>query len=158
MAIDPNSFIGKYGVRSISYAVGIGLALLIVLVGISSCTTTVKNTDIGIVVNNITSNITIYENGGMVLHLPFGLSTVYPVDKSQRLLKLTREVKTSEHPDGEQVRIKTSDGSNVEADVEIVFQIDPKQAYIAFRELEEEKHVNADSEPTYGARKSPTSS
>src|SRR6185295_9021099 len=97
--------------------------------------TTVKNTDVGVVVNNITGTISTYENGGMVLHLPFGLSSVYHVDKSQRNMRLARDVRTPEHPEGEQVKIKTNDGSNVESDVDIVFQVDVKNAYIAYREL-----------------------
>lgn len=138
------SFIAKYGVRSISYAVGIGLSVLLVLIAIGSCATTVKNTDVGIVVNNITGNMTTYENGGMVLHLPFGLSTVNHVDKSPRNVFLSRNVTSEEHPDGEQVKIKTSDGSNVEADIEVVFQIDVKRPFIAYRELVENSEVNAD--------------
>lgn len=148
MAIDANSFIAKYGVRSISYAVGIGLGVILLLVAVGSCATTVKNTDVGIVVNNITGTITPYENGGMVLHLPFGLSTVNHVDKATRNMFLTRAVKTEEHPDGEQVKIKTSDGSNVEADIELVYQIDVKRAFIAYRELVENSEVNADDNTT----------
>lgn len=142
------SFIAKYGMRSISYAVGLGLGALLLLAGISSCATTVKNTDVGIVVNNITGAITLYENGGMVLHLPFGLSTVEHVDKAPRNIFLKRSIATAEHPDGDQVKIKTSDGSNVEADIEVVFQIDVKRAFIAYRELVENSDVNSDDNTT----------
>lgn len=135
MALEGNSFIAKYGMRTISYVVGFGLALVLILIAVSTSATTVKNTDVGIVFNNITGNHTIYENGGMVMHLPFWLSTVYSIDKSQRNLHMTRAVKTEEHPSGEHVMIKTNDGSNVEADVEIVYQIDVRNAYIAYREL-----------------------
>ncbi len=134
MAMDAGSFVAKYGARTISYAVGIGLAVMLVLIGLSTCATTVKNTEVGIVVNNVTSTMSTYENGGMVLHLPFGLSTVYHLDKSPRLLKF--------FPPNDQVLIKTSDGTNVRADVELMYQIDVKQAYLAFRELEEDKTVN----------------
>src|SRR4029079_1914143 len=98
MAFEGNSFIAKYGVRTISYVAGFGLALVLLLIAISTMTDTVSNTDVGIVINNITGNPTIYENGGVVVHLPFGLSKVYTIDKSQRNLHLTRAIKTEEHP------------------------------------------------------------
>jgi regulator of protease activity HflC (stomatin/prohibitin superfamily) len=137
MANDPNSFVGKYGTRTLSYVIGIGFAVLLVLLALGSCATSVENTDVGIVVNNITGTITLYENGGMVLHLPFGLSSVYRVPKQQFSLRLARDVTTQEHPQGDQVKIKTNDGSNVEADVEVVYQIDVKDAFKAYRELVE---------------------
>ena len=138
MALDSGrSFVAKYGVKTISYAMGIGFALLLLLMALGSMATTVDNTEVGIAVNNVTGTITTYKNGGMVTHLPFGITTVYRVDKSQRSMRLTRDTRTPEHPDGEQVRIKTSDGSNVEAEIEVVFQIDVENAYIAYRELME---------------------
>ena len=144
MALDSGrSFVAKYGVKTISYAMGIGFALLLLLMALGSMATTVDNTEVGIAVNNVTGTITTYKNGGMVTHLPFGITTVYRVDKSQRSMRLTRDTRTAEHPDGEQVRIKTSDGSNVEAEIEVVFQIDVENAYIAYRELMENAEASS---------------
>jgi hypothetical protein len=145
------SFIAKYGMRTISYAVGIGFGVLLLLVAVGSCATTVENTDVGIVVNNITGVKTEVINGGMVLHLPFGLSTVYKISKSPRHMRLAKDVITHEHPEGEQVRIKTSDGTNVEADIDVIYQIDANNAYIAFRELEESEASNMMTGRTLGS-------
>ncbi|HLX61737.1 MAG TPA: SPFH domain-containing protein [Planctomycetota bacterium] len=146
MPIDSKSFIEKYGARTISYAVGIGLGVLLLLIAASTCAHSVKNTEIAIIVNNITGNITTYDNGGMVIHLPFGLSSVELIDKKPMSMRLARDVKTKEHPEGDQVKVKTNDGSNVEVDIEIIYQIDIKNAYIAYRELVENKTVNAGDE------------
>src|SRR5438046_2214762 len=133
MPIDASSFMAKYGARTISYAVGIGLGVLLLILALGSCATTIENTDVGIVINNITGTRTEYINGGMVLHLPFGLSSVYKISKAPRHMRLARDVTTKEHPEGEFVRIKTKDGSNVDADIDVVYQIDVTNAYIAFR-------------------------
>src|SRR5438132_4649412 len=120
---DSESFWAKYGARTIIFVVGVGLFVVLALAALGSCATMVPNTEVAIVVNNITGGISLLENGGMVLHLPFGLSSVYKIDKSQRVLSLTQGHRTKEHPQGDEVNIKTNDGSNVEMDVEIVFQI-----------------------------------
>ena len=136
-----DSFWAKYGFRSIAYIVGIGLFVLLALAAAGSCATTAKNTEVAIIVNNVTGSISLLENGGMVLHLPFGLSSVYIVDKSQRVLSLTKASRTPEHPQGDQVNIKTNDGSNVEIDMEVVYQIKSSRAADAYRELGNEKNI-----------------
>jgi hypothetical protein len=89
-----SGFWEKYGGRIVAYCVVAGLLIVIFFCGIGSCATMVKNTDVAIIVNNITGGKSILENGGMVIHLPFGLSSVYSIDKSQRVLYLTHAHKT----------------------------------------------------------------
>jgi regulator of protease activity HflC (stomatin/prohibitin superfamily) len=136
-----DSFWSRYGTRTISIVISVGLLVIIALAGMGSCATLVNNTEVGIVVNNITGKVSLLENGGMVLHLPFGLSSVYKIDKSQRVLSLTRAHRTKEHPQGDEVNIKTNDGSNVEMDVEVVFQIKVSEADRAYRELGREDNI-----------------
>src|SRR5438132_6681459 len=102
-----SSFWAKYGARTIIYAACLGLFVILVLVGAGSTATVVNNTEVAIVVNNITGSISQLENGGMVMHLPFGLTSVYKIDKSQRMLRLTRDSHSKEHPGGEEINIKT---------------------------------------------------
>lgn len=138
-----DSFWRKYGARAIVYMVGLGLFVVLAIAGLGSCATTAKNTEIAIVVNNITGRFSTLDNGGMVLHLPFGLSSVYKIDKSQRVLYLTKDSKhrDKEHPKGDQINIKTNDGSNVEMDVEVVYHITPENAREAYRELGDEENI-----------------
>ncbi len=139
------SFWAKYGARTIIYVTCLGLFVILVLAGAGSTATVVNNTEVAIVVNNITGSVSELQNGGMVVHLPFGLTSVYKIDKSQRLLRLTREEHTAEHPNGEQINIKTNDGCNLDLDIEIVYQIIPAQAFVAYRELvEESREQNLD--------------
>ena len=151
MPLESNSFIAKYGVRSISYAIGTGLAILLILIAIGSSADTVDNTDVGIVVNNITGTQTEIINGGMVFHLPFGLSSVYRISKKPRHMRLAKDAVSKDRPDSEQVRIKTSDGSNVEADIDVVYKVDVTNAYIAYRELEESEATNTEAGSSLGA-------
>ena len=138
MAFQPaGSFWAKYGARTVIYVACLGLFVILVLVGAGSTATVVNNTEVAIVVNNITGGISQLENGGMVMHLPFGLTSVYKIDKSQRMLRLTRDERSKEHPGGEEINIKTNDGCNLEIDVEVVYQIIPAQADVAYRELVE---------------------
>jgi regulator of protease activity HflC (stomatin/prohibitin superfamily) len=132
---DPDSFWTRYGAKTILFGACAGLFVILGIWGFASCATTATNTEVAIVVNNITGTVTILENGGMVLHLPFGLSSVYKMDKSQRLLSLTQNHRTKEHPEGEQVNIKTNDGSNVAMDVEVVYEVTPSRAMEVYREL-----------------------
>ena len=140
------SFWMKYGPRTLAYVVGVGLFVVLVLGALGSCATTAKNTEVAIVVNNLTGTVSLLENGGMVLHLPFGLSSVYKVDKSQRVLYLTKDARRKGKggpPGGEQINIKTNDGSNVEMGVEVVYQIEAKRAAQAYRELGDEANIES---------------
>ena len=132
------TFWEKYGARTIVYVVSLGLFVILILIGAGSTTTVVNNTEVAIIVNNLSGGVSEMKNGGMVVHLPFGLTSVYKIDKSQRMVRLTRDVRTQEHPEGEEINIKTNDGCNLEMDVELVYQIMPDQAFLAYRELVEQ--------------------
>jgi regulator of protease activity HflC (stomatin/prohibitin superfamily) len=139
---DPDSFWAKYGARTITFVVAAGLFVILVVAAAGSCATTVKNTEVGIVVNNITGVMTLQENGGMVLHLPFGLSNVYKIDKSQRVLSMTHDNVAPSHPMGDHVNIKTNDGSNVEMDVEVVYQLFSSRAANVYKELGDQENID----------------
>jgi len=136
-----DSFWARYGTKSVAWTVGAGLSIILLIAGISTCATTTTNTEVAIVVNNVTGGITLLENGGMVMHLPFGLSSVYKIDKSQRVLPLTAAHRSKEMQQGDSVNIKTNDGSNVEMDVEVVYQLNSSRAAEVFRELGPEDNI-----------------
>lgn len=148
------SFWEKYGAKTISYVITAGVLVILLVVAAFTSTTSVDNTQVGIVANNITGGISLHQNGGTVFHMPFGLSTVYMLDRSQRVLAMTAKAvtpqarqrqKTSptahEDADGE-ISIKTNDGSNVEMDVEVVYQIQSSQADQAYRELGPQENID----------------
>lgn len=141
MADDSNSFWRKYGPRVLLYVAVIGLCVYLAVAAMGSFGTLVQNTEVGIVVNNLSGGISRQESGGMVFHLPLGLSSVYKVDKSQRVLYLTQAHHSKDHPVGDVVNIKTNDGSNVELDVEVVYQLMAARAEQAFRELGDRENI-----------------
>jgi regulator of protease activity HflC (stomatin/prohibitin superfamily) len=100
--------------------------------------TSVQTTEVGIVVNNITGSKSTYGNGGMVFHLPWGLSSVYKIDKSQRIIQMAHG---SNIPDRTEVRVKTNDGSNISIDVSISFQVKTSMAAEVYRDLDDEKNI-----------------
>ena len=136
-----DSFWSRYGARTILFVAGIGLFVFLALAAIGSCATTVINTQVAIIVNNITGTVSLMENGGMVLPLPLGLSSVYKIDKSQRVLALTQAHRSKDYPGGDHVNIKTNDGSNVEVDLEVVYELLPAQAFNAYRELGDDENI-----------------
>lgn len=141
MSPPPESFAKRYGPRLIFYTLGVGIVVYMAIAAIGSCATMVSNTEVAIIVNNITGSVTRQEFGGMVLHQPLGLSSVYIVDKSQRVLYLSRDHRSKDFPGGGQVNIKTNDGSNVEMDVEIVYQLQGSFAEQAYRELGDTENI-----------------
>jgi regulator of protease activity HflC (stomatin/prohibitin superfamily) len=141
MAFSQETFWSRYGRRMLLFVIVVGLSVLLLVTAIGSAATFVKNTDVAIIVNNVTGGVSRLENGGMVFHLPFGLSSVYSVDKSQRVMYLTREHRSKDHPAGEEVNIKTNDGSNVVVEVEVVYRVDPTHAEQAYRELGKEENI-----------------
>jgi regulator of protease activity HflC (stomatin/prohibitin superfamily) len=147
---EAESFWARYGARTIVYVVGLGLLVLLALGAAGSCATIAKNTEVAIVVNNVTGGVSLLENGGMVFHLPFGLSTVYKLDKSQRVLSLTKAQPGKQPqrsdtgkavPKREPVSIKTNDGSNVTIEVELVYQIKSSRGFDAMRELSDDENI-----------------
>jgi regulator of protease activity HflC (stomatin/prohibitin superfamily) len=138
---DRDSFWARYGGKTVVWAISAGLIILLAVSAFGSCATSVSNTEVAIVVNNITGGTSILDNGGMVLHLPFGLSSVYKIDKSQQVLQLTLAHRNKDYPKGDFVNIKTNDGSNVEMDIEVVYQLDSSRAVAVFRELGPEGNI-----------------
>jgi regulator of protease activity HflC (stomatin/prohibitin superfamily) len=144
------TFWEKYGAKTASYVITGGIVVVLLVIAAFTCTTSVDNTQVGIVVNNITGSTSLHQNGGTVFHMPFGLSTVYQLDRSQRVLAMTAKQATKparqkgqiSHEDDGEVSIKTNDGSNVEMDVEVVYQLQSSLADQAYRELGPQENID----------------
>jgi len=114
------------------------VGVIVAIVCLFTLGTSVQTTEVGIVVNNVTGTKSTYGNGGMVFHLPWGLSSVYKIDKSQRIIQL---VHGSDVPDRNEVRVKTNDGSNISIDISISFQVKTAMAAEVYRDLDDEKNI-----------------
>ncbi|WP_372368379.1 SPFH domain-containing protein [Candidatus Uabimicrobium sp. HlEnr_7] len=92
----------------------IGFALAIAFTGI----TIVKPGEVALIMNNITGTATPKVTNGTIVHLPFGMTKVYKLDKTQQPIRMQGH-------DG--VQIKTNDGSNVTMNVEVQYQVIPAE-------------------------------
>ena len=131
-----------YGNQGNSFAKGVVIAavcvgVVIVLVFLFTAGTSVKTTEVGIIVNNITGTKSTYSEGGTIFHLPWGLTSVYRVDKSQRVIMMA----TGQPDPRNEIRVKTNDGSNVSIDVSLSFQIMSSRAADVYRDLDDEANI-----------------
>ncbi|MFQ5506971.1 MAG: SPFH domain-containing protein, partial [Planctomycetota bacterium] len=89
----------------------------------------VKASQVGILINNVSGKYEVILNPGKFFYNGL-LSALYTMDKTRRTLKMLST-------DGEEVRIKTSDGSDVNLDVEINYEILKDSKTIASKILPE---------------------
>lgn len=117
--------------------VGIFLGVIIVLGTVLSFGTSIKNTEVAVIVNNVTGTVSTYSNGGIIFHLPLGLTSVYKIDKSQRVIQMIHGGKEGRN----QICVKTNDGSNINMDVSLCFQIMASRANEVYRDLDDEENI-----------------
>jgi regulator of protease activity HflC (stomatin/prohibitin superfamily) len=86
----------------------------------------VRETEVGVLVDNLTGDLAVKERAGYHLFIPYA-SQLYVVDKTiQRLdLSFVQGASTSA---GRDIKLKTADGSNVSLDMVINFKLIPLQA------------------------------
>lgn len=80
---------------------------------------TVSPGQVAVIMNNITGRQTVQQTEGIILHLPWGMTDVYVLDKTQQSVLM-------HSPDS--VIIKTREGANVDTNVEITFNLVPSRA------------------------------
>ncbi|MFC1601139.1 SPFH domain-containing protein [Candidatus Sumerlaeota bacterium] len=106
------------------------LAVLLVLValflatGVGSCVSKIDPTEVAVVINNITGRITARIEPGWIVHLPYGLTDVYKLDKRVQSLVMSQATGSGDRRGVDNVRIKSNDGSNVYIDIEVAYAID----------------------------------
>ena len=85
----------------------------------------VSGTDVGLLVNNITGHVEVVTTGKKIYN---GLyNTFYVMDKTEQKLEMTRDR-------NDRVRVKTTDGSDVNIDLIIQYRIDPEMAVTVARD------------------------
>ncbi len=101
-----------------SFAVIGGILILAVALLFTSYHT-VKPGQAAVIKNNITGQETVQTMEGIILHLPWGMTDVYVLDMTQQSLVMAGE---------DSVVIKTREGANVDAVVEVTFNLLPTHA------------------------------
>ncbi len=79
----------------------------------------VRPGQVAIIMNNITGQETIQQTEGVIMHLPWGLTDVYILDRTQRSIVMR---------DQDSVVIKTREGANVDTNVEVTYSLKPTGA------------------------------
>jgi len=118
----PNNIPGK----AIAALLAVALVVFAVLATIYTGVTTIAPGEVGVIQNNLFGTCTLQLTNGTIIHLPFGLTKVYKLDKTVQSL-------TMAGPDS--VQIKTNDGSNVQIDMEVQYQIMPAKAVDIIRSI-----------------------
>ncbi|MCX7935788.1 MAG: SPFH domain-containing protein, partial [Planctomycetota bacterium] len=116
----------KVPIRAIAALLIIAIGLFLALATIYTGVTTIAPGEIGVIQNNLFGICTPHLTNGTIIHLPFGLTKVYKLDKTVQSL-------TMAGPDS--VQIKTNDGSNVQIDMEVQYQIIPAKAIDIIRTI-----------------------
>ncbi len=106
-------------------AVIVFLMLAFFLTGI----TVVDTGEVAVIMNNITGHPRLKLTNGTVVHWPFGIAEVYKLDKRRQMIQMTGRPDRGDRPGDDSVQVKTNDGSNVNVDVEIQYEIIPDRAH-----------------------------
>ncbi|OPZ14342.1 MAG: SPFH domain / Band 7 family protein [candidate division BRC1 bacterium ADurb.BinA364] len=72
-----------------------------------------------VVINNVTRAQSVVTDVGYIIHLPYGMSKVYKYRTVDRIVRMQGDSQDSI----DSIRVKTSDGSNVDVDVEIKYHV-----------------------------------
>lgn len=113
--------------------VGIGVTLFVLFVLIATGASTsydyVAPGEVAVIKNNLFgSPPEVKEQTGIILHLPFGMTDVYHLDKRNQVFEMSKEVSRGDRRDQDNVKIKVADGSNVEVDVKVEYRLRPAKA------------------------------
>jgi len=93
----------------------------------------VRPGQIAVIKNNLTGAETLKRTDGVVVHAPLGITRVYILDKTQQVVRMTARKGVGDRPGVDNVKVKTSDGTNVFVDVELVYRIEPEKAQTVVR-------------------------
>ncbi|MEE9394158.1 MAG: SPFH domain-containing protein [Planctomycetota bacterium] len=115
----------------------IGFLILSILLGaLVTGWTYVEPGEVAVVKNNLFgSKPEVILTSGLIIHLPFGMTDVFKLDKRVQVFSMTKNPRRGDRAGNDNVRIKVADGSNVEADVEVNYRIIPEMADIIVRKI-----------------------
>ncbi|HGY90610.1 MAG TPA: hypothetical protein ENK43_05495 [Planctomycetes bacterium] len=104
------------------------VAVVFLISGIFTCYDYVNPGEVAVIKNNLTGTEDLKIESGMVFHLPWGITDVFKLDRTVQVFRMTRHRGKGDRPGPDNVKIKVADGSNIEVDVEVIYQIIPTEA------------------------------
>lgn len=119
--------------KNINNRQAIGLAsaaliLILVITGFLTSYTYVEPKEVAVIKNNLTGTEQVREESGLVVHLPYGLTDVFLLDRTVQVFSMTRSARGGDRRSVDNVKIKVADGSNVEVDVDVNYKIIPSES------------------------------
>ena len=126
--IDPPPPHRPAGKQQISGRQVFGIALLAFIVvlagtGFFSCYTYVSPQQVAVIKNNFTGSETVRTDSGLVLHMPWGMTDVFLLDRTEQVFTMTKHTDRGDRASVDNVRIKLIDGSNIDLDVDVNYKI-----------------------------------
>ncbi len=95
---------------------------IVVLSGAFSMSTKIEPGHIGVIVNNITGKIQLQTQPGVVYHLPWGMTDVWPLESKLQVFTMAGSG-TKRGEDAPRVKVKSIDGGDVYMDLTINYQL-----------------------------------
>ena len=105
----------------------VGLIILIVLVSRCIGVTSITADQVGVIMNNFTRKPTLRKQIGAIVYCPY-FQDVYVLDKTRQTLEMTAAEGRGDRSGRDDVKIKTIDGSDVNVDITINYDIKPDEA------------------------------
>lgn len=106
----------------------LGFVLVVAGTGVFTCYTYVSPQEVAVIKNNFTGVETVRTDSGLVLHLPWGLTDVFLLDRTEQVFSMTKHTDRGDRASVDNVRIKLIDGSNIDLDVDVNYKIVAWQA------------------------------
>ncbi|MCA9321356.1 MAG: hypothetical protein KDB53_11505 [Planctomycetes bacterium] len=104
------------------------VALIFLITGVTSSYDYVETGEVAVIKNNVTGHETYKSESGIILHLPWGLTDVFKLDRTVQVFRMTQSRASGDRAGIDNVKIKVADGSNIEVDVEVNYKIIPSEA------------------------------
>ncbi len=125
MPFDPSQLSDRAKVQII----GAVVAIVVLAVLLTRCVSYARITgdQVAVIMNNITGKPKLHEEIGAILYFPI-FQDVYVLDKTRQTLEMTAVKGRGDRPGQDDVAFKTSDGSDVNVDITINYEIDPSMA------------------------------
>lgn len=89
--------------------------------------TVIQPGEVALIKNNLFGTEEKKLNNGTIVHLPFGITQVYRIDKKVQSIEMTGNPKRGDRYGDDSVQVKTNDGSNVNVDVTVQYKIMPEK-------------------------------
>jgi regulator of protease activity HflC (stomatin/prohibitin superfamily) len=101
----------------------LALALLSRAIGVKK----MQADQVAVIVNNLSGDLRLHKKVGAIVYCPY-FQDIYLLDKTRQTLEMTAEQGRGDRQGRDDVKIKTIDGSDVDVDITINYEIDPEKA------------------------------